>query len=83
MNTPNKKVIIIIGLLMLFGQQTVVADPRRGHDQRQEHGQRHAPVKRWRTVPAPRKHRIEHRHDRSYIAPHQTYRHYYKPGYRV
>ncbi|MGR9043791.1 MAG: DUF6515 family protein, partial [Gammaproteobacteria bacterium] len=27
--------------------------------------------------------RYDRRHDRRYIAPYPTYRHYYKPGYRV
>lgn len=79
MNTFNQKFAVIIGLL-LFGQQAVLADVR-SHS----HRDREAPVKRWSTAPAPHQSRPDQRqrHDGARIAPHSTYRHYYKPGYRV
>jgi len=72
MNTLNRKIVFFIGLLMLFGQQTVFADNR-------PHTQRDAPAKRWQAAPSPRH---DYRFDRRREAPRPVYRHYYKPGYR-
>ena len=76
MNMLNQKIVICIGLMMLFSQQTVFADNR-------QHLHRDNRAKHWNALPAPHNPQFEHRFDRRHEAPFPSYRSYYKPGYRV
>jgi len=77
MNTLSQKIVFcIIGLMMLFGQQTAFADYR-------SHSHRDTRIHHWRAAPAPRSSQFNHRFDRRRQAPPPSYRPYYRPGYRV
>ncbi|MDO9269169.1 MAG: hypothetical protein Q7T96_08670 [Methylobacter sp.] len=78
MNNPSHKIMFLVGLLMLFGQQTAIADNR-------SHSYRDAPAKHMQNAP-PRKVQVMHRFDsrrnmRKMSAP--SYPRYYKRSYRV
>ncbi|MDP1664054.1 MAG: hypothetical protein Q8L79_02930 [Methylobacter sp.] len=75
MNSLNHKVMLLVGVLMLFGQQTAMADNRSpSHRNAQINRVHHAPL---------RKPQVGHRFDsrRNVSAP--AYRYYYKPSYRA
>lgn len=78
MNRLSYKILIFSGLLMLFGQQTAFADNSRSF-QRDSQGRRGQISSANVHKRAPTQHRLEKR--REFRNP--SYKHYYKPGYRV
>ncbi len=76
MNVTSQKSIFIIVLLMLFGQQAVLADKK-------PHPHQGPPGKHFKAVPpAHQPYGGKHFDDRRYVPP-PGRRNYYKPGYRV
>ena len=76
MNKLRHKIVFFIGLMMLAGQQTVLAD-NRPHSHR-ERGGRH-----WQKAHVPHHSQAERRFEKHREVPAPFYKHYYKPGYRV
>jgi hypothetical protein len=76
MNTLRRKIIFFIGLIMLFGQQTVFAD-------KETHSHRDKAVKHWQKAHTPRKHKHERSFDKDRKVPPPFSKFYYQPGYRV
>ncbi len=75
MNSLNHKIMLLVGVLMLFGQQAVMADNR-------PPSHRNARINHVYNAPL-RKPQFGQRFDsrRNRSAP--AYRYYYKPGYRA
>lgn len=75
MNSLNHKIMLLVGVLMLFGQQTVMADNRPS-------SHRNAQINRVHNAPL-RNSQVGQRFDsrRNRSAP--AYRYYDKPSYRV
>jgi len=76
LNTLSLKIVFCIGLMMLFGQQTVFADYT-------SHSHRDTRINHWRAETAPHNSQFGHRVDRRRQAPPPSYKPYYKPGYRI
>jgi len=95
MNSLNYKIMFLVGVLMLFGQQTVMADNRpsshRNEQVKRVHNapphkyqarHRGAPAKHLHNAPS-RKAQFGHRFDSRRNMSASAYKYYYKPGYRV
>ncbi len=76
MNNPSHKIMILVGLLTIFGQQTVSADNRQS-------SHRDAPVRQMQNARVPHKAQVEQHFDRHHNIPSPAYNHYYKPSYRI
>jgi len=95
MNSLNHKIMLLVGVLMLFGQQTVMADnrpPSHRNEQvkraynapshKSQVGHRGVPAKQIHNAPS-RKAQFGQHFDSRRNRPAPSYQHYYKPSYRV
>lgn len=76
MNTLTRKIVLCIGLMMLFGQQTVFADYKPNSHQ-------NARMNHWKAASAPYNYQFGDHFDRRRETPLSSYPPYYKSGHRV